>query len=94
MTKGFEMHFLDLRTYTCYKDVQNLDDIEGSSPGTSCKEPLTPTRLTRTQCCCSLGSAYGDPDMCKACPARGTSKSTFVYRIFVYQETPMLSHFL
>ena len=34
--------------------------------------------LTRSECCCTLGTAFGDPDMCKSCPARGSGQFTSV----------------
>lgn len=66
--------FLDERPQQCYKDQQDLDNYEGSNPGSSCNETLSYRPITRTECCCSQGTAYGPPDMCNLCPLRLTGK--------------------
>ena len=38
----------------------------------SCSDPRT-TTMTKTQCCCTMGGAWGNA--CEKCPSEGTRKS-------------------
>ncbi|CAB4039564.1 fibrillin-1 isoform X1, partial [Paramuricea clavata] len=59
---------VDMRQKECFKDQQDLTNIESSTPGSSCNESLSSRPITRVECCCSKGTAYGHPDMCNLCP--------------------------
>ncbi|XP_046861328.1 fibrillin-2-like isoform X2 [Xenia sp. Carnegie-2017] len=59
---------IDERPQLCFGDKQDLSNVESLFPGPSCNESITYRPITRTECCCSKGTAYGPPDMCKLCP--------------------------
>lgn len=67
----FQCHFLlpDLRRSNCYQDYSRM----------FCSMQFMGL-FTRSDCCCSLGAAWGDP--CAACPRPGTGLCFFTLEFF------------
>ncbi|XP_053611318.1 fibrillin-2-like isoform X2 [Plodia interpunctella] len=66
------MDCIDRRTGMCHRSLVSGRCVPEPWPRSHSSTPASPTHVTKAQCCCTLGVAWG-PE-CEICPAPGTTE--------------------
>ena len=72
------MIFADARQGVCFKDSRT-----GAGNRLTCENPMA-FNLTKKQCCCSIGAAWGltTSPPCSACPKFKSSKKNYWFPLY------------